>query len=137
MKAARTGDFKLCMQILDYAATDNYMSLVAEGQERSKAFSLLYADGDVERLKTPAVSPIFASPDDLKDQPFTLIVEAGKCPFQDVNRRYGEKLVQAGNQVKRVGFPESRHGFSVRMLDQWQEAQQTIVDAINACPPVE
>lgn len=57
MKAARTGDFKLCMQILDYAATDNYMSLVAEGQERSKAFSLLYADGDVERLKTPAVSP--------------------------------------------------------------------------------
>ena len=137
MKAARTGDFKLCMQILDYAATDNYMSLVAEGQERSKAFSLLYAGGDVELLKDPAVSPIFAAPEDLKNQPFTLVVEAGQCPFRDVNRAYGEKLLQAGNRVERIEFPDSRHGFSVRMLDRWQEAQQAIVDAINACPAVE
>ena len=48
-----------------------------------------------------------------------------------------EKLLQAGNRVERIEFPDSRHGFSVRMLDQWQQAQQAIVDAINACPAVE
>ena len=137
IKAARTGDFKLCLQILDYAANDNYMPLEAEGQERSKAFSLLYADGDVELLKNPAVSPVLATPEDLKNQPFTLILEAGLCPFRDVNRRYEEKLAQAGNRVKRIEFPDSRHGFTVRMLDQWREAQQAIVDAINVCPAVE
>lgn len=140
MKAARTGEFKLCMQILDYAANDNYMAVIAEDREqwaRCTAFSLLYADGDVELLQKPVVSPIFASPEDLKNQPYTLIVEAGQCPFRDVNREYEEKLLQAGNRVERVEFPNSRHGFSVRMLDEWQEAQQAIVDAINACPAVE
>ena len=68
---------------------------------------------------------------------FRSVVEAGQCPFRDVNRAYGEKLLQAGNRVERIEFPDSRHGFSVRMLDQWQEAQQAIVDAINACPAVE
>lgn len=140
MKAARTGEFKLCMQILDYAANDNYMAVIAEDREqwaRCTAFSLLYADGDVELLQKPVVSPIFASPEDLKNQPYTLIVEAGQCPFRNVNREYEEKLLQAGNRVERVEFPNSRHGFSVRMLDEWQEAQQAIVDAINACPAVE
>lgn len=137
MKAARTGEFTLCMQILDYAANDNYMPLVTEGQERSKAFSLLYADGDVELLQKPVVSPVFASPEELKNQPYTLIVEAGQCPFVETNRIYEQKLLQAGNQVKRIAFPNSRHGFSVRMIDEWQEAQQAIVDAINACPAVE
>lgn len=137
MKAARIGDFKLCMQILDYAANDNYMPFEAEGQERSRAFSMLYADGNVELLKDPAVSPVFAAQEELKDQPPTLIVEAGQCPFRDVNREYEEKLLQAGNQVKRIEFPNSRHGFTVRMLDEWREAQQAIVNAINACPVVE
>lgn len=140
MKAARTGEFKLCMQILDYAANDNYMSVIAEDREhwaRCTAFSLLYADGDVELLQTPVVSPVFAAPEDLKNQPCTLIVEAGQCPFVDTNRTYEQKLLQAGNQVKRIAFPNSRHGFSVRMLDEWQEAQQAIVDAINTCSAAE
>lgn len=137
MKAARTGEFKLCLQILDYAANNNYMPLEAEGQERSRAFSMLYADGDVELLKNPAVSPVFATREELKDQPPTLIIEAGHCPFRDVNRKYEKKLLQAGNQVKRIEFPSSRHGFTVRMLDEWREAQQAIVDAINVCPAME
>jgi len=137
MRAAATREFSLCLQILDYAANDNYMPLEVEGMERSRAFSLLYADGDAQLLKTPALSPIFATPEELRDQPPALIVEAGQCPFVKVNREYGEKLSKAGNKVERIEFPNSRHGFSVRMLDEWQEAQQAIVDAINACPPVE
>lgn len=137
MKAARTGEFKLCMQVLDYAANDNQRSVVTQGQERGRAFSLLYADGDMELLESPELSPIFATQEDLQNQPPTLIVEADQCNFREVNRRYGEKLAQAGTQVKRIEFPGSRHGFTVRLLDQWQEAQQAIVDAINACPAAE
>ena len=45
-------------------------------------------------------------------------------------------LEQAGVQVDYVRFPDSRHGFSVRMIDDWRGAQQAFIDAINAAAPV-
>ena len=65
-----------------------------------------------------------------------LIVEAGVCPFVDANGRFGEMLEKAGASVRFVRYPESRHGFTVRMNGDWREAQQTIIDAINAAAPV-
>lgn len=136
MKAARTGAFRLNLAILDYSANDNYMALTDQGTERTRAFSLLYADGDPERLKDPFVSPIYADIDQLRGFPHTLIAEAGKCPFVETNRRFGNMLEQAGVQVDYVRFPDSRHGFSVRMIDDWRGAQQAFIDAINAATPV-
>ena len=135
MKNLRTGEFSLQGVILDYAANDNYFVLIGEENIRSRAFSLLYADGNEELLKDPMVSPVFAKPEQLKGFPPTLIIEAGKCPFVDTNRRFGSMLESAGTLVKIVSFPESRHGFTVRMLDDWWNAQETIIDEINTMTP--
>lgn len=137
MKAARTGAFKWNLAILDYSATDNYMALTDKGTERTRAFSLLYADGDEERLKDPFVSPIYATVEQLKGLPDTLIAEAGNCPFLEVNRQFGKMLEAAGVNVSYVTFPDSRHGFSVRMIDDWRGAQQAFIDTINAAKPIE
>ena len=136
MEALRTGEIRLNLVVMDYAANDNYFVLEGEENIRSRAFSLLYTDGDEALLKDPSVSPVFATPDQLRGFPPALIVEAGVCPFVDANGRFGEMLEKAGASVRFVRYPESRHGFTVRMNGDWREAQQTIIDAINAAAPV-
>lgn len=136
MEALRTGEIRLNLVVMDYAANDNYFVLEGEENIRSRAFSLLYTDGDEELLKDPSVSPVFATQDQLRGFPPALFVEAGVCPFVDANRRFGEMLEKAGASVRFARYPESRHGFTVRMNGDWREAQQTIIDAINAAAPV-
>ncbi|MBQ1491685.1 MAG: alpha/beta hydrolase [Blautia sp.] len=130
MKAGKTGDFTLCLALLDYAATDNHMAMEMENASRMQAFSMLYADGDEALLKDPYVSPIYASKEDLKAFPPTVIAEAGNCPFTEINRRFGAMLTEAGVSVSYLSYPESRHGFSVRMVDEWQKAQEDFIDVL-------
>lgn len=131
LKAAATKDFKLCLQVLDYAAIENYSVCEDEnGNERSKAFSTYYADGDVEVLKEPYASPAYATTDMMKDQPRTLIVNAQRCPFCQVNEEYGKRLIEMGTEVTIKRFLNSRHGFTIRMVDEWQEAQELIIREI-------
>lgn len=134
LKAAKTKDFKTCLQILDYAANDNSDCVEHTNEQniRSAAFSMLYADGDAELLKDPYVSPVFATDDMLYDQPRTLIINAKNCPFCTVNENYGLRLVQAGNEVIMKRFTKSMHGFTVRMAAEWLEAQDLIIKEINA-----
>ena len=137
IKALETGAFRCNLAIMDYAANDNYFVLEGEENIRSRAFSLLYSDGDEELLKSPYISPVFAREEQLRGFPPAVIVEAGLCPFVETNRKFGAKLEAAGTSVRFIRYPESRHGFTVRMNGAWQEAQQAIIDAINAAPPVE
>lgn len=133
LKAAQTKDFRVCLQVMDYAAIENYQVCLEDGNERSKAFSTYYADGNIEVLKEPYASPAYATADLLKDQPKTLIVNAQKCPFCQVNEDYGKRLVESGTEVTIKRFLNSRHGFTVRMVDEWQEAQELIIrEIINA-----
>lgn len=132
LRAAKTGDFQVCLQVLDYAANDNYEPVGNPDprSERSKAFSMLYADGDENLLKDPYVSPVFSDDEMLKNQPRTLIIGAENCPFCQVNEVYGIRLAAAGNEVVIKRFPNCRHGFTVRMVDAWQEAQELIIREI-------
>ncbi len=132
LKAAQTGEFRLCLQVMDYAATDNYSVMEQEGAERSRAFSMLYADGEKELLKDPFVSPAFAPEEMLKDQPRTLIINGQNCPFCQINEEYGQKLIRMGNEVVMRRFLNSRHGFTVRLVDEWREAQELIIREIQA-----
>ncbi|MDO4620754.1 MAG: alpha/beta hydrolase [Lachnospiraceae bacterium] len=134
LRAAQTGDFKPCLQILDYAALDNDMS-VHEGtptyNERSAAFSRLYCDGRMEQLKDPFVSPCFATDEMLKNQPKTLVIAAQKCPFREINEVYAKRLAAAGNEVSFRLFENSAHGFTIRMNgEEWMDAQELIIQAI-------
>jgi acetyl esterase len=131
MKASDSGDMHFCLQVLDFAATDNYQAMLPDGAERSKAFSMFYADGNVSTLKDPYCSPAYATNEMLQGQPDTLFVNAGLCQFKDVNERFALRIARTGAKVTIKEFPLSHHGFTVRMLDDWQEAQKIIVEQIR------
>lgn len=132
LRANETRDFKLGMQVMDYAANDNYFPLVTPGNERSRAFSLLYTDGDEELLKDPHVSAVYATDEMLRDMPCTLIINAAKCPFCEMNEELGMRMERVGNEVTMKRFVNSRHGFTVRLVDEWDEAQELIIRQLRA-----
>lgn len=131
LRAAGSKDFKLCLQVLDFAATNNYKAVLEGGDERSSVFSKFYSDGDNRVLQSPYVSPVFATDKMLLGQPRTLIVNGGKCPFKDDNQKYGMRLAAMGTEVTIKTFVNSRHGFTIRMKDEWQQAQELIIRTIN------
>lgn len=131
MKAKETGDFPVCLQILDYAATDNDMPQHDPSLLRSLAFSTLYVGGDMEKLRDPYVSPYFAADEQLKGLPQTLFLAPKKCPFYRCNLELGMRMVEQGVPVTFIAYPDSVHGFTVRLSGQWQDAQKQIIRAIQ------
>ena len=119
------------LQVLDYAALDNNNAVQPGGNERSRAFSTLYCGGDFRVLKLPFCSPCFATDEMLKNNPTTLVINAGHCPFREVNETYAMRLAAVGCEVTIQEYLESPHGFTVRMAGQWQQAQQRIIRAIR------
>lgn len=118
--------------MLEYAASDNYMPVGKPGLERSEALFLLYADGDVERLKDPFLSPCFASDEQLKKMPRTLIIAPKNCPFYEVNNIFGMRLVEAGVEVTFHAYPNACHGFTIRMVGKdWLSSQNDVIQAIR------
>ena len=130
-RAAKTGDFQVNLMILDYAANDNYFVTQPPVQIRSDAFSMLYADGDVELLKDPYVSPCFAEGEILKNLPKTVFVTPENCPFAEKNDELAMRMIKAGVEVTVKHYPACRHGFTVRICDAWDDAQRFIIKEIR------
>lgn len=132
LRAAADDTFpgKLCMQILNFAGIDMYETLHSENP-RFVAFAQLYADGDEEVLKNPYASPIYAPDEMLKNQPYSVIISAGLCPFRDRDEEYGMRLVTMGNEVTMRRFVNSRHAFTIGLVDEWEESQKFIIRCIN------
>lgn len=133
LKAGWTGDFSLALQVLAYAATDNYTVTTTgtEEDEQSRAFSMYYADGDPAVLKDPICSPAWATLGEIQHQPRTLMIAPTRCPFYQANLQYAEKLIASGSEVSIRAFPGSRHGFTVRMFDEWRTSQDVIIRYIR------
>ncbi len=131
LRNAQTKDFDLCLQVLDYAAIDLFKNISPSANERVQAFSELYSGGDNRLLQSPYCSPVFATDMMLKNQPKTLIVNCGSCDFKKDNENYGIRLVENGNEVIFKCFMNSRHGSTVRCLDEWEAQQDFIISIIN------
>jgi acetyl esterase len=135
LKAMGTKEFTFCLQILDYAAMDfNTDPMDKPGSyermmpvERERAFTAFYVGGDLNLTKSPFVSPSLATDEMLIGQPKTLIMSAGTCNFRFENEKYGNRLVTLGVEVSMKRFLNSRHGFTIRMMDEWEEAQNLII----------
>ena len=124
---------KISLLVLEYAANDLYQAVGDPAQERSEAFSRLYSDGDIERLKTPMLSPVFATDEQLRLMPQTLIVAPKQCPFYASNNQLGMRMVDQGVKVTFHAYPSGTHGFTIRMAGQdWLASQQDVIDAIRA-----
>lgn len=131
LRASATHDFDICLEVLDCAAIDNVMATKDGKSERNLAFSTLLCDGDFRLLESPYCSPAYAVDSMLAGLPKTLVVNAGSCPFREPNELYGSRLAAQGVPVTIKCFTKSRHGFTVRMADEWQAAQDIIIRFIN------
>lgn len=125
-------ELPLCLLVLEYAASDLYQAVGDPAQERSDAFSRLYADGDVEKLKNPMLSPAFATEEQLRSLPPTLIIAPQKCPFYQINNELGMRMVEVGVPVTFHAYPDEAHGFTIRMTGgRWLRSQQDVIEAIR------
>ncbi|MGI6029102.1 MAG: alpha/beta hydrolase fold domain-containing protein [Candidatus Heteroscillospira sp.] len=142
LRAGCSGDYKFCLQVVDFAALnmdkqpvdDAAADAMTISAERSNAFFSLYTDGDDNLTNSPCVSPIKATDEMLKKAPPTLIISAGKCGFRFDNESLGLRLAALGVEVTMRRFVNSRHGFTVRLVDEWEAAQQLVIDTINRIP---
>lgn len=139
LRAAQSGELKLCLQVLSYAALDLYTDPADRPGdrntpppllERGRALNALYLDGDSYLARMPYVSPVMATDAMLKGVADAVIVSAAKCPFCQMDEQYGRRIAAQGGAVTMRRFLESRHGFVARRLDQFQEAQDFIIRAI-------
>ena len=131
LRAAAAKEFGLCLQVLDCAAIDNMAAVENWDNDRTYAFSMMYCGGDSRLLKSPYCSPAYANDAMLANNPKTLVVNAGHCPFKKANERYAMRLASQGTEASVKCFTESRHVFTVRMVDQWREAQDLIIRYIK------
>jgi len=140
IRANETGDFKPCLQILDYAAldmvTDPSDKPDAEHNmipaERGRMFTEAYTDGDLKLAKEVYCSPAFAADSQLKGLPEALIISAGTDNFRFEDHEYGKRLALCGVLVTEKCFINSRHGFIIHCSDnEWEEAQNLVINTIR------
>lgn len=130
--AVETGKFHPCLLVLEYAANDNAQCVGDPAQLRSEVFSRLYVADDLALLKDPRVSPVYADDSQLRGLPPTLIIAPGNCPFYHSNNALGMRMAENGVRVTFQVYPDSPHGFIVRMTGKdWQQAQELVIRAIR------
>jgi acetyl esterase len=78
-----------------------------------------------ELVKTPLVSPVYASPEQLMPLPPTLVLLCGRDSLYDEGLRYAEMMRNAGVAVTVREYPAMPHGFTgVPFLKESREAME-------------
>lgn len=140
LKANQAGDFKLCLQVLDYGAFDLVTDPADKPEadsnmipaERGRMFNTAYTDGQPEVLKSIYCSPLLADDKQLNGLPNALVISAGKDNFRFEDERYAIRMAAAGVTVTVKRFLESCHGFIVHCTEEWEEAQALIIRTVSA-----
>lgn len=139
LKANRTGDFKLCLQVLDYGALDMATDPADKPEaetnmisvERGRMFNMAYTNGDLEVLKDPYCSPSRADDGMLLGLPEALVISAGRDNFRFEDEQYAIRMAACGVKVTVKRFRESCHGFIVHCTDEWEEGQELVIETIR------
>ena len=132
--AAKRGGVSFRLMILDVAALDLTPSPVpqvslpeAAAAWRGCAFSRLFLGERIGDARSAEISPWFASDEELKQLPETMILSAERCPFHDQDEAFARRLASLGVTVTCRRFVNSSHAFIVRMREEWQDAQKMII----------
>lgn len=96
-----------------------------------KMFNDCYIENDLEKAKSPFISPIFATKEQLTGQPPALLIVAGKDSLHDEAIRYGARLESCGVEVETHDFKDSIHGFTQFGKKDSLEAIEVISTYIN------
>jgi acetyl esterase len=134
----QTGEFSTVLQILDYAPADLYSPPELKRNaythkhftpDKARFFLGLYIDPD--QALEPYASPLFAPPEMLAGLPPALVISCGDDSLGEESERYGFRLMEAGVTVTMKRFLESRHGFTVRRVDEFEAAEKLILTALK------
>ena len=142
LKNSQTKELNIKCAILDYPPldiyTDPYLKPKGKGivamfflnPKRCRVFNECYCN-DKEERKNPLISPVFASQDQLKTFPPTLILTAGKDSLCKEAELFRDKLKEAGVDVTHKRFEASPHGFTLSDKPDAKEGWQMMIEHLK------
>lgn len=136
--AKEKGDLFFNYQILDYPpldmTIDPFKRVSPKGALPPKMidmFNACYFNNDIETAKSPYLSPVFASEEQLAGLPPALIIVAGRDSLHDDGVRYHKRLEESGVAVELHDFKDSKHGFTLNQKPDALKAHAIMADFIN------
>jgi acetyl esterase len=142
LKNAETNELNIKCAILDYPPLDIYTPahLKPKGKgmeaevylnpEITHIFDASYCN-DKELRKSPLVSPVFASREQLSKFPPTLLITAGLDPLLHEGEVFHDRLVDAGVPVTYQCFEDSPHGFTLSDRPDAREGWRLMIDFLT------
>ncbi|MCL2443142.1 MAG: alpha/beta hydrolase [Treponema sp.] len=136
LKNAETRELNIKGLILDYPPLDVYTDPFAKPNGKGlfakmgRLFNACYCYNK-EETKNPLISPIYASKDQLKGFPPTLIITAGKDLLCSEAELFRDKLKEAGIDVTHKRFESSKHGFTLSQKPDAKEAWQLMINFLK------
>ncbi|MCL2808796.1 MAG: alpha/beta hydrolase [Treponema sp.] len=135
IKNAQSRELNIKGLILDYPPLDVFTDPFAKPNGKGlfakmgRLFNACYCDK--EESKNPLVSPVYASKEQLKDFPPTLIITAGKDLLCSEAEIFRDNLKEAGVEVTHKRFESSKHGFTLSQKPDAKEAWQMMIDFLK------
>ncbi|MBN1801483.1 MAG: alpha/beta hydrolase [Candidatus Lokiarchaeota archaeon] len=123
-------------QILDFPPLDLHTNPFqkprpkkAMSPKMAAAYNACYTD--FETAKSPHVSPVFATTEQLLGLPPALIIVAGHDLLHDEGVLYYQMLKKARVPVELHDFPNAKHGFAYKKNSDAKKAQEFMADFIK------
>ena len=95
-----------------------------------RIFDACYCN-DREARKNPLISPVYATVDDVRAFPPTLVITANRDSLCGEGERFRDKLIEAGVKVTHKRF-DAIHGFNLTPGADADESWQLIIDHLNS-----
>ena len=136
LKNAQGRELNIKGLILDYPPLDVYTDPFSKPNGKGffaklgRLFNACYCSNK-EESKNPLISPIYASKEQLKCFPPTLIITAGKDLLCREAEIFRDKLKEAGVDVTHKRFESSKHGFTLSQKPDAKEAWQMMIDFLK------
>ena len=144
LKNAQSKELNIKGLILDYPPldifTDPYLkprgsglvAIIFLSPKQCRTFNECYFNIKEER-KNPLISPVYASQEQLKTFPPTLIITAGKDSLCTEAENFKDMLIESGVDVTHKRFESSPHGFTLSSRPDAQEGWKMMIEHLKRC----
>ena len=131
---AERGELGLKALILDYPPLDLHTDPYLKPRPKkaippriARIFDACYT-GSREAAKNPLISPRYASADQIRSFPPTLVITAGQDSLAPEAEAFKDRLIEAGVPVTFKRFEGAPHGFTLSGDPGAEEAWQMMID---------
>ena len=136
LKNIQTRELNIKGLVLDYPPLDVYTDPFAKPKGKGnfakmgRVFNACYCYNK-EETKNPLISPVYASKEQLKSFPPTIIITAGRDLLCAEAELFRDKLKEAGVDVTHKRFESSIHGFTLSKKPDANEAWKMMIDFLK------